>query len=258
MYFEFSVLDWCACASGLTTSDEWLNWAKAPPVFPETALKDVPALAEMPAMMRRRLNRVGRMACHVAYSCDKAQTANPIVFASRYGDTDKALLLLAELVKAEPMSPTGFGLSVHNAIAAQYGISRSHLGNAIAVAGAQATIAAAMVEATALLHDGADEVLVAYYETPLPGGYSTFHDQKTCEYAWAWRVGRIDHAEGIARVCVDYADGNSPSRNSLDQWPTGLAVLRHFLRQLSPSSATQDELVCSETFGAQTRWAVHA
>ena len=258
MHFEFSVLDWCACASGLTTSDEWLNWAKARPVFPETALKDVPLLSKMPAMMRRRLNRAGRMACHVAYSCDKEQTANPIVFASRYGDTDKALSLLAELVKGEPMSPTGFGLSVHNAIAAQYGIARVHLGNAIAVAGAQATIAAAMVEATALLHDGAEDVLVVFYETPLPEGYSTFQDEKTCEYAWAWRVGRMDHPEGIARVCVNYADDNSHFQNSLDQWPTGLTVLRHFLRQLNPGSATNDELVCCERFGAQTRWIVRA
>ena len=74
----------------------------------------------MPAMMRRRLNRVGRMACHVAYGSDNGQTADAIVFASRYGDTDKTLSLLGDLVKGEPLSPTGFGMSVHNAIAAQY------------------------------------------------------------------------------------------------------------------------------------------
>lgn len=156
------------------------------------------------------------------------------------------------------MSPTGFGLSVHNAIAAQYGISRSHMGNAIAVAGAQATIAAAMVEASALLQDGADEVLVVFYETPLPEGYSTFHDENTCEYAWAWRIGRIDHPEGFARVRVHYVSGDSACWNSLEQWPSGLKVLRHFLRQISPCSATMSDLVCTETFGAQTRWEIYA
>ncbi len=258
MQFEFAVLDWCACASGLSTPNEWLNWAKALPEFPESSLNDVPPLSEMPAMMRRRLNRVGRLACHVAYTCDQGRTTNPIVFASRYGDTDKALSLLADLVKGEPMSPTGFGLSVHNAIAAQYGISRGHLGNAIAIAGAQATVAAAMVEASALLRDGADDVLVVFYETPLPIGYQAFHDEMSCEYAWAWRVGRADHPQGLARVQVCYAADASPSEEVLDQWPSGLKVLRHFLRNLARESSISSELVCSEAFGVKTRWVVHA
>ena len=258
VHFEFSVLDWCATAPGLVTSDEWLTWAKAAPVFPHPILTDVPALSDMPAMMRRRLNRVGRMACHVAYGCDNGHTADAIVFASRYGDTHKALSLLGDLVKGEPLSPTGFGMSVHNAIAAQYGIARNHLGNAVVVAGAQATVAAAMVEASALLHDGADEVLVVFYETPLPGGYPTFHDENNCEYAWAWRVGIVDHSAALARVRINYIDGDLAVPEPLDQWPSGLKVLRHFLRQLSPEGTTQDDLVCGQSFGAQTRWEIHA
>jgi Beta-ketoacyl synthase, N-terminal domain len=257
MQFEFSVLDWCACASGLSTPDGWLNWAKAIPAFPQPSLYDVPPLADMPAMMRRRLNRVGRMACHVAHTCDRGQITNPIIFASRYGDTDKALSLLGDLVKGEPMSPTGFGLSVHNAIAAQYGICRGHLGNAIAVAGGQATVSAAIVEASALLHDGADDVLVVFYETPLSSAYQIFHDEKSCEYAWAWRVGRADHPQGLARVQVSYAADVSPSRDAHDQWPSGLKVLRYFLRNLARESSIPSELVCSEPFGANTRWAIH-
>jgi len=258
MHFEFSVLDWCACASGLTASDEWLKWAREAPKFPDPLLKDVPALPLMHVIMRRRLNRVGRMACHVAYACDKGQTVNPIVFASRYGDTDKALSLLADLVKGEPLSPTGFCLSVHNAIAAQYGIARGHLGNAVVVAGAQGTVAAAMVEASALLHDGAGEVLVVYYETPLPGVYSIFHDETTFEYAWAWRVSRFDHHQALASVRISYEDTDCTDREQCNHWPSGLTVLRHFLCQLIPDGAVQEELVCSERFGSQTRWQIYA
>lgn len=257
MHFEFSVLGWCAAASGLTTSNEWLTWAKAEPVFPDPFLTEVPALSEMPAMMRRRLNRVGRMACHVAYGCDNGQTANAIVFASRYGDTDKTLSLLADLVKGESLSPTAFGISVHNAIAAQYGIAQHHLGNAVVVSGAQATVAAAMVEASALLQDGVDEVLVVFYETPLPSVYSTFQDENTCEYAWAWRVGRVDHQAALARVRVNYAVGDCMAQEPLDRWPSGLKVLRYFLRQLTSEGTTQDDLVCGDRFGSQTQWVIH-
>jgi len=164
--------------------------------------------------------------------------------------------LLADLVKGEPLSPTGFGLSVHNAIAAQYGISRNHMGNAVVVAGAQSTVAAAMVEASALLHDGADEVLVVNYEAPLPGDYSRFNDKYACEYAWAWRVGRVVHPEVLARVRISYAESDHTENEPCDGWPSGLKVLRHFLREMNHEGSTQEDLVCSERFGAQTRWGI--
>ena len=258
MQLELSVLDWSACASGLTTSDEWLAWAGRAPVFPDPVLKEPPSLSAVPAMLRRRLNRIGRMACHVAYACDNGQTVNPIVFASRYGDTDKSLSLLADLVSGFPLSPSGFGLSVHNAIAAQYGIARGHTGNAVVVAGAQATVAAAMAEASALLQDGASEVLIVYYDTPLPNAYSSFHDEATCEYAWAWRVSQADHQDALASVRICYEDAGHINREHITWWPSGLMVFRHFLTHLTNDRATTEELVCEERFGACTRWSIHA
>jgi hypothetical protein len=53
----------------------------------------------------------------------------PLVFASRHGDVARSMDLLGALVSDQPLSPTGFGLSVHNAIAALYSIARGHRGN---------------------------------------------------------------------------------------------------------------------------------
>jgi hypothetical protein len=81
----------------------------------------------------------------------------PLVFASRHGDVARSMDLLGALASDQPLSPTGFGLSVHNAIAALYSIARGHRGNYLALAAGQATVEAACLEAAGLLADGARE-----------------------------------------------------------------------------------------------------
>ena len=112
----------------------------------------------------------------------------PVVFASRYGDAGRALELLAELARGEPVSPAMFSLSVHNAVSGMYSIARSDRTQHLAVAAGAASAAAALIEALALLADGAPEVMVVCYDAPLPGAYAQFHDEPVAAYAWAWRV----------------------------------------------------------------------
>jgi hypothetical protein len=96
--------------------------------------------------------------------------------------------LLRALANEQPLSPTGFGLSVHNAIAALYSIIRGMHGNYLALAAGKTTAEAACVEAAGLLGDGAPEVLVVVYEAPLPLIYRDFADEADPFYAWSWRI----------------------------------------------------------------------
>lgn len=96
--------------------------------------------------------------------------------------------LLGALASDQPLSPTGFGLSVHNAIAALYSIARGHRGNYLALAAGQATVETACLEAAGLLADGAREVRVVVYESPLPEIYATFADEPDPFFAWCWRL----------------------------------------------------------------------
>ena len=76
-------------------------------------------------MQRRRIERLGRMAIQTACWCQEAEESGvPLVFASRHGDVARSMELLEALAADEPPSPTTFGLSVHNAIAALYNDSR--------------------------------------------------------------------------------------------------------------------------------------
>ncbi len=184
---EFSVVGWSAWAPGLSSAEQWQDWAAAPwlPVGEEA-----PALAEVPAMQRRRIERLGRMAIQTACWCEQPaeQGEVPLVFASRHGDVARSLSLLQSLVAGEAMSPTAFGLSVHNAIAALYSITRGNRSNYLALAAGDATIEAACVEAAGLLADGAREVRVIAYEAPLPALYERFATEPDAGFAWCWRL----------------------------------------------------------------------
>lgn len=197
----FSVMDWAAWAPGLQERKAWEDWAREPwaPRGDET-----PALAEVPAMQRRRIERLGRMAIQAACWCDEqvADASVPMVFASRHGDVARSVALLKALAADEALSPTSFGLSVHNAIAAFHSIATGGRGNYLAIAGGRGTAEAACVEAAGLLADGAAEVKVVCYETPLPAEYADFVDEAEAPFAWCWRIAPLAR-DGI-RIELDW------------------------------------------------------
>ena len=227
---EFTVADWAAWAPGLHAREAWQAWARAPFA---PAGDDTPALPEVPAMQRRRIERLGRMAVQAAWWCSQAEAAGvPLVFASRHGDVQRSFELLEQLARGEPMSPTQFGLSVHNAIAALYSIVRGERGNYLALAAGCATAEAALVEAAGLLADGAPEVQVVVYDASPPAVYADFLDEPDPFYAWSWRVCR--DGEG-PRLSLGWSDDRSGERSgghaaaSAPPLPAGLDALRFLL-----------------------------
>lgn len=257
MRFEFIILEWSAYADGLTGHEDWLRWAQGFPVLPQPTVQTVPALTEMPAMTRRRLDRLGRMACQVAYWCQSSASDAPLVFASRYGDTAGSLSLLDDLVGGQPLSPAGFGLSVHNAVSALYSIAQGHTHNTVVVAAGRATVAAALTEAAALLADGASEVLVVYSEAPLPTDYTVFADEPACEYAWAWRVARPAPSQPGLTVSLQVHAAEAPGPET-PSWPAGLDVLRHVLRHHLSPAAAEPAVIRHDRKLTQWSWSVHA
>lgn len=226
----FRILDWHAYAPGLESRQAWQAWARSPSL---PAGEAAPALAEMPAMQRRRVEKLGRMALQVAYWTQPAIEPDcPLVFASRHGDLSRTYSMLQELARERPLSPTHFGLSTHNAIAAQYGIARALPANYLAVSAGACTGEAAIVEALGLLADGAREVLVVNYDGLVPGDYSQFCDEPDCDYAWAWRIGLDmgDAAVDAPRFSLE-TRGAQTSSQAQPVLPHGLDLLRFMLSQ---------------------------
>jgi hypothetical protein len=191
---------------------------------------ELPPLAEMAPMMRRRVEGIGRMALQSAYRCQGEATAMPVVLASRYGDTRRALAQLGELCKDQPLSPTGFGLSVHNAIGALYSIARGDIGNYISVAAGRASAAAGVVEAVGLLAEGEhEEALLVCYDAALPQPHADFADEPECAYAWAWRVALPVGDEPRCVLTARCAEEVDSAGGIDDGLPCGLQVLRFAL-----------------------------
>ena len=223
----FSVKEWSAWAPGLVDHDAWRAWARAPwlPMGDDT-----PALTEVPAMQRRRIERLGRMAIQTACWCQRAEEHGvPMVFASRHGDVARSMELLEALAAEQPPSPTTFGLSVHNAIAALYSILRRERGNYIALAGGMATVEAACVEAAALLADGAPEVMLVVYDAPLPAIYAGFPDEPDAGFAWCWRLAPADGAAPTLRLGWGSEGVAGETDAEASHLPHGLDVLRFLL-----------------------------
>ncbi len=215
MSVSFVIESWAACAPGLDTSARWAHWA-AEPWLPEG--EPQAPLAAVPPMLRRRFAPLGRLAAQAAFDLREAASAHsaaatgvadadaatvdavPTVFASRYGETTRCLDLLVAQVRGEPLSPTAFALSVHNAMGAMIAIVREDRCNSSAIAAGRMTAAAGVTEAVALLDDGAPAVDLIVYDAPLPGDYATFQDEPPVHFAWAWRLRRPHAGERALRL----------------------------------------------------------
>jgi hypothetical protein len=218
---RFSIKQWAAWAPGLADHEAWHEWLSSP----RAPVGDMqPALIEMPAMMRRRVERLGRAALQVAYRTVVGASACPTVFASRYGDMQRSIELMKQLASEATVSPTAFSMSVHNANAALFSIARGDRSNYSAVSAGAETAENAFVEALGLLMDGAHEVIVVYYDEPLPAPMAHFSPDGEFVRAWACRIGRAD-AGGVG-VALHTGDALPSSEAAADAtMPSDLALL---------------------------------
>lgn len=249
---QFRVLDWAAYADGLTSKSDWTCWASLPAAVPNRLVHDVPDLAEMSPMLRRRVSRIGRLACQVAYWCQNNTNDVPLVFASRYGDAERSLALLDDLIHDRPVSPNGFSLSVHNAISGLYSMATAQRQNIVTVAAGRATSAAALIEAAGLLLEGHPEVLVVHFEAPLPDAYSVFQDETACEYAWAWRLAlSTGEVDGNKRLTMAL-NNNSEENEGMGRIPLGLQLQR--LIAMNSTIARKNSVIYSPQDQVGTSW----
>jgi hypothetical protein len=219
---SFVIESWAACAPGLDTREAWSAWVAAPwlPVGEPQA-----ALAAVPPMLRRRFGPLGRIVAQSTFDlASQAADATPTVFASRYGEATRCLDLLADHARGDAMSPTAFGLSVHNAVGAMVAIAREDRSPSTAIAAGRSTAAAGVAEALGLLEEGALAASLIVYDAPLPGNYADFQDEPSAHFAWAWRLRRPRAGERALRVEweADAGDAAPAPDPALAALPAGL------------------------------------
>ncbi|MGN6328903.1 MAG: beta-ketoacyl synthase chain length factor [Rhodanobacter sp.] len=212
---------WRAWAPGVASAEEWLAWAQSPRVLADR--QEQPECLSLPPMQRRRLSRLARMTMEVASPLCGDNEQLPFVFASRHGETTRTFNLLGDVAGEQPLSPTQFGLSVHNAIAGQWSLLRGQRGESVAIAGEADTFEHAMLEASTLLAAGAASVLAVIAEEVPPDAYAGWITDVPFSYAVALRLGRTDASAGDGwQLDLQPDDGDTPPC----PWPHALDFLR--------------------------------
>lgn len=146
-----------------------------------------PKLTFVPPMQRRRLSAFAKMALLVAnQSVSDIKHPLPIVFSSRHGDLPKTSTLLADLANDNALSPTAFGLSVHNAIPSLFSILTQNKQAINAVSAGQDSFMMGLVDVYSRLKSGlAEEILFIYADQKLPSTYLEFQDEQQISHAIA-------------------------------------------------------------------------
>ncbi len=213
-----SVVRWAAWAPGLSNHDDWAQWFRNPRCVDADGS---PAVAFLPPLLRRRCSRLTRMVLQAAFGCGTPSELATVatVFASRHGDTTTNIALLESLARCQPLSPTLFAHSVHNAPSGVFAIVTRNRFSSSSVAAGQATFPHGFLEASLMLRrSGSPRVLLVTADEPVPRPFEAFVDEPRAAYAVALL---LEPGEQLAfRPSVDGEKVRAVS------WPAALEFLR--------------------------------
>ncbi len=150
------------------------NWAVWPPLQPDAeqdSVRQQELLASVPKMLKRRLSPLAKTVFCAANQCIDEHIRLPAVFSSCHGELSKSFAMMEMLEAGEESSPTAFSLSVHNAIAGLFSMAWKNKLQSTVVAPGEEGMAAGFIEALGLLHEGAEQVLLVFYDEPLVDFY---------------------------------------------------------------------------------------
>lgn len=177
------------------------------------ATDDLAQLEQIPAMQRRRLSNIAKLALNNALQCNADKEVDYIIWVSQYGDEHKTLKILQDILQDQSCSPTLFATSVHNAISGLYSILCADATPATSLA---ASWSEALLEAYCYLQTqaAAQRVLVLYYDEALPPIYS--EHQAFEGFSLAAIVSLQTNQDEGAGLIVDLAAQQSPARHYIE------------------------------------------
>jgi hypothetical protein len=220
----FSISAFAAWAPGVENVEAWHEWAAGRRSILASGEAPVPAI---PPLLRRRAGTLDRMALEVAYRCLGDRKGVPAIFSSRHGEASRSVELLTDLARGQPLSPTAFGLSVHNASAGLFSIARADHAESSGLAAGQSSVEHGVIEACGLLSDGAEEVLLVVCDRPLPAVYAAFQECHEQSFAWAWLM----RAPMRDVLSLAWSPGGEEHSVATEALSPGLEILRFYLRR---------------------------
>lgn len=137
------------------------------------------ALNDIPAMQRRRLSSLAKIALHTARAALQGSQVDYIVWSSCYGDEKTTASIIQDIAHGEMPSPTQFSTSVHNAISGLYSILFKDETPATSLSSVlyQSWQDAILEAYSYLKQHQLQRALIVYYDAPLPDIYQVMDEQ---------------------------------------------------------------------------------
>jgi hypothetical protein len=135
------------------------------------------------------------------------------VFASRHGNINESIPMLDRLAEEQPISPTKFSHTVHNAQAGLFSIAADNRRASSSVAAQEDTFACGYLEALAhLQRDPGSSVLLVMADIPLAPTFAKLVEEPTAAYGLALLLATdgdgtaigfaADSPDAVARRCA--------------------------------------------------------
>lgn len=169
--YQFRIADWAAASNRLHQTEQWQAWAQGE-LSSDELPEQAPDVSFLPPLQRRRLGLSARLLFAAAQPLLAENAHCPLVLVSHDGEINRSFELWQSLLTQTGVSPTSFGLSVHNALAGQWSMLRGDMSEHTAIAAKTEALEIGVLEALGILADGAQRVLLAVVDEPLKTQYS--------------------------------------------------------------------------------------
>lgn len=222
--FFLNIDSWFALAPGLTTSEEWLSWAKG---VDDSRPTGIIKCKKIPMMAARRMSPMSRLAVECGLNLLEKQP-DGIVCISRHGELARTYNVLCNIANNIDVSPTDFAMAVHNTAAGLLTITGQSRLPVTSLAAGRDGFQQGLFEVLAMFAGGAKRVLLIDFDDELPDFYRVFVSTSEPVYA----VGFILTPDPVW-CCESYNNYCKKGHEDDEILPQSLCFLKNWLQQLS-------------------------
>lgn len=218
------VRSWAAWSTGREDAEAWRRWCADPRPLERSGH---PEARFLPPLIRRRCSPLARIALTAAFACcgEEERARCTSVFASRHGNINESVDLLERLALRQPLSPTVFSHTVHNAQAGLFSLAAANSHGSSSIAAQADTFGCAYLEALALLErEPESPALLVIADVPLESAFAGLVDEAEAAYGVALLLAAAGAGEPVG-FAVEPAAGPAAQ----PRWPDAVEFLRWWL-----------------------------
>lgn len=178
--FNFKITDWYALAPGLSTQEEWKEWA----INGDVSLRQEMTFNFLPVNLSRRMSLTSKLAVQVAIHIASQHSVDFAVFVSRHGELHRTYKLLNEILDGEEASPIAFSQSVHNTSSGLFTIALGKKIPVTSLAAGSDSFQQGIVESYARLNEfDKGKILFVCFDDVAPDIYADYVGDEPFPYA---------------------------------------------------------------------------